>query len=355
MILPLFGQHKSRMHQLRILSRHQEALDAVRFVFDKPTSPFDYQPGQYITMLVNMDGEKVQRAYSLYTLPTETHLGIVVRQLPNGKVSQYVAEHWQVGQSIDILPPAGNFTPTLPDHMVPKNVFLWAGGSGITPLFSIMQHLLQQHNSHVHLIYANRTPNTTILRKPCENLTKQYPDKFSLTHLLSNPPKNWTSPTGRLTPDRVRHLVQQEKVQPKHQAHFLCGPEPMMRCIETTLYEIGIPTQLVKKEHFVLSQNPSTQNLPVQPERKVHILFQQQTHQINVPPTQSILESALEHNIPLPHSCTNGLCATCKVKLKQGTMAMTQQEALSPEELAQDYRLTCVGHPTSDNVVIEVP
>ncbi|MCY4418933.1 MAG: iron-sulfur cluster-binding domain-containing protein [Cytophagales bacterium] len=343
---------RERVFPLRIREIHSESPDGLRVLFDPPGRDFFYEPGQFLSLLISLDGKIYRRCYSFYTTPKEKYPGIVVRRVRGGQISGHIHSTWKVGDTVNSLIPMGSFTLSKISE-IPKNVLLWAGGAGITPLFSLAQHLLHEYpTTQLHLVYANRSEEYTLLRSLSKVLEKKYPEKLRVTHFLENPPSSWKGQIGRIKAHDIKTILQSTP----DVLHFLCGPPPMMKLIEENLKSQGVPPSRIRKESFEAGETSPMDIIdPAQQSpHEVHIVFQGESHLITVQPHESILEAALAQDIPLPHSCTKGLCTSCKCRILQGKLGMKKQEALSEEEIQEGYRLSCIGYPLSEDLKIEI-
>jgi ring-1,2-phenylacetyl-CoA epoxidase subunit PaaE len=350
---------RNKRLKIRVKEVIKETQDATTLVFE-PSHPIDYLAGQYITLIFDIDGKEERRSYSLSSCPkTDLLPAITVKRVDDGKVSNYLNDHMKVDDEFEILAPGGSFTPDYTDKEN-KEYVLFAGGSGITPLFSILKSILAQDpNLRINLIYQNRDEANIIFKDKLERLEANNSDTLKIHHVLSRPDGNWTGLKGRLSGEMVKSLLldlPEFRIQKAH--YFVCGPSGMMDVVESALEELNVPQSNIFTEKFVASEdkntNKSTDEKTELVERTVTIHLDGERHEVVVPANKSILEAALDENIDMPFSCQSGLCTACRGKLLKGKIYMEEDEGLSDEEIADGYVLNCVGHPLTADVEIEI-
>lgn len=349
---------------LRVREVIKETNDAISIVFDHPADKkISYKPGQFFTLIPTIEGKKVRRAYSVCTSPyTDSHPAVTVKRIEGGLVSNFLNDHLKTGDTLEVMEPMGNFTLE-PDASKARHVILLGGGSGITPLMSIAKSTLKQEpNSKVSLIYANRNLESVIFQQELERLQQAYSSSFKVIHVLDQPPAGWTGPSGLLTPANLPELLQQLPQLPAEQTeYFTCGPEGLMICVDTTLHALNIPKEHMHKESFVAGKTEKLAEVPATADpaeanknREVTVILDGEEHKFKVEPDKTILETALDLDIDLPYSCQSGLCTACRGKCLSGKVHMDEDEGLSDSEKEEGYVLLCVGHPKTDDVIIEI-
>lgn len=351
--------------QLKVREVIQETADAISIVFDDPEKEITYKPGQFFTLIPTIEGKKVRRAYSVCSSPyTDPYPRVSVKRVEGGLVSNYLNSELKAGDTLEVMEPMGNFTVE-PEEGKKRHLILFGGGSGITPLMSIAKSVLHvEPESQVSMIYANRNESSIIFRGELNELQKKFGQRFQLIHVLDQKPLDWECPTGLLNPDLLKQLLKQLPEWPSEQTeYFMCGPEGMMVNVEETLKELQIPKEQVHRESFVAGKNdqPAGGADPVAAagedvlqSREVTVIVDDEKYQFTVDPDKTILETALEQDIDLPYSCQSGLCTACRGKCLSGKVKLDESEGLSEEELEEGYVLTCVGHPLTSDVVIEI-
>lgn len=332
--------------KLKVERLKWESADIATFylsALDGRTIP--YEAGQFITLIFNHRQEEIRRSYSLSSSPNEPYLAITIKRISNGEISRFMLTKIKEGDLLTALAPAGRFT--IGDYQQEKDIFLFAGGSGITPIFSQLKYVLAQAGkSRLVLIYSNQNAGSILFKDELEKLAAEHPDRLTIIHLLS-------SEANRLNTDKVEKLVKQHTRFNLTDAEFyLCGPFPYMRMIRFDLVYMGIEKDKVRRENFVLETVPVTTGFTNFSPRNIKIQYGGELHDIVVGENQSILQAALQNNIQLPYSCRGGVCSTCMMKCTAGKVEMVKNDVLTDADIEQGWVLTCTGHPVEDGVVI---
>lgn len=339
------------MIPFRVKQVVRETSEAVTLVFEALTPELSYTPGQFLTFQIPFEGAVMSRSYSLSTTPyTDRYPAITVKKVLGGKISTYLYDHAREGQVFEATAPRGRFIRP-PMRAVGRHLTLIAGGSGITPLFSILKGaLFQERETKVSLIYANRHQEGIIYKDALDDLERRYRDRLQVIHILSQPEPSWLSHQGRLTPLLLRQLLEESGEAPAVD-YLLCAPTGLMEMARTTLRSLGVAESYIHQEHFVPLPK-AAQKKPFTYELKVNYLGQQYTcHPSN---DQTVLEAALEAGADLPYACMSGTCNTCRAKCVRGSVKMEEDEGLSEQEIEDGYVLTCVSRATSEKVEIDV-
>ena len=337
----------------------RETADAISIIFENPDHLINYKAGQYITLIMNINNEEIRRSYSLSSSPvTDDHLAVTVKKIEGGHVSNYLNHQLKPGDKIRVMQPMGNFTTEF-DENHDRTLLLFAGGSGITPLISILKTLLAtEPKSNAILVYQNRNLQSIIFKDLIDSLVKKHPDTLKVFHVLSKPEKSWKGRSGRITSTMVKHIVEETNFNLRNTDVFFCGPSGMMNTAEMVMKELGVDKSRFHKESFVATpSNKETAEEEKDPSdeiSKVHILVDGQEYEVEVKRDEFILETALDHDIDIPFSCQSGLCTTCRGKLLSGKVRMEDPDGLSDGEIADGYILSCVSHPDSKEIKIEI-
>ena len=335
----------------------QETADAITIVFEQHKNKINYQSGQFLTLITPINGKEVRRAYSLCSSPyTDDVLAVTIKRVEGGLMSNYLPDNMKAGDQVKIMEPMGVFT-TEYSATNKRHLILFAGGSGITPMLSIIKSTLSQEpNSIVSLIYANRNIDSIIFKEELIRLETIGEGRLHVIHILDDAPMNWQGYSGLLNHDMLTSLFERIPSWEKS-TYLMCGPEGLMNNVETLLAQQKIPNDLIFKESFVQGtinkpdETPSSDKLQ---EREVTIIYDSEEYKVTVSADTTILEAALDMDIDLPYSCQSGLCTACRGKCTSGKVKLDEEEGLSESEINDGYVLTCVGHPLTDNVVIEV-
>ncbi|KAB7727110.1 2Fe-2S iron-sulfur cluster binding domain-containing protein [Rudanella paleaurantiibacter] len=350
---------------LKVKDVIRETPDAVTIQFWHPISQeVRYQPGQFLTFLLNINNQKVRRSYSMSSSPhVDVSLAVTIKRLPGGLVSNYLCDRIRKDDVLETLEPMGTFVPQL-DSTNRRTVVLIGAGSGITPLFSMAKSILHSEpHSRVWLIYGNRNQESIIFKAHLDAMEQAYGSaRFHTTHVLSQPTYGYTGTEGRLNSHTIIKLLEELPQSERDNAHvYLCGPDGMMDEARKALSLVGIPTDRVHKESYATATTESAvgevEEDPAAAESaegEVTILYEGSEYKFAVAPHQTILEAALEQDIDLPYSCQAGMCTACLGKCVSGQVKLDEEDALSDSELKAGYILTCVAHPVGKDVVIEI-
>lgn len=351
---------------LTIKEVRRETPDAVSVHFDIPESvksEYQYKPGQYLTLKLTVNGEEIRRAYSLCTSPyTDDTPAIAVKRVENGKGSNFINDHFEKGQSIEVMKPMGNFTTEL-NEFYGRHFVLYAGGSGITPMMSILKSVLHvEPSSHVTLIYGNRNEESIIFAKELDELEGHYADRFKIVHCLDDAPASWKGATGILQQNQVKALLGEfVDIDLTTAQHFICGPGPMMSEVKAALGDLQIPDDRVHIEYFTsnIEQGEGADSSageeseePFDGIAQVHVDVNGTEFDIEVSEKETILRVAQEEGLDPPFACQSGICTTCRAKMLEGSVHMDEMEGLTQDELDNHYILTCQAHPKSAKISI---
>lgn len=335
------------MLQLKVEAIKWETADTATFFFSNLSGKkIHYTAGQFITLVFMHHEEEIRRSYSLSSSPDEELLSITVKRITNGEISRFMLTKLKPGDTINVVEPAGRFT--IPNFTEPKDIFLFAGGSGITPVFSQLKYILNRPGeSKLKLIYSSQNANAVLFKAELDELAQNHPGRLKIIYLLSNE-------GNRLNNIMLEELVRQNRSFDTTKAEFyICGPFAYMRMIRLTLLYMGLEPGQIRKENFVL-ETVLVSGSPVNyPPRNIRIHFKNEMHDLVVGENQSILQAALQNNIPLPYSCRAGICSACMAHCKSGKVDMPVNDVLTDADLSGGWVLTCTGHPVSDNVEID--
>jgi ring-1,2-phenylacetyl-CoA epoxidase subunit PaaE len=350
-------------YELKVKQVVEETKDAITIVFEQPsTGKIKYKSGQFLTLIVPMQGKDVRRAYSLCSSPyVDDDLAVTVKRVDDGLMSNWLPDNLKAGQALKVMEPMGQFTTEF-DASRKRHLIMFAGGSGITPMMSIIKSTLtQEPDSICSLIYCNRDIDSIIFKDELSRLETKYEGRLHVIHVLDNAPMNWQGYSGLLNHDMLKKLFERipdwgiEKT-----TYLMCGPEGMMKNVDTLLEQHNISKDKIFKESFVqgtIDKEKKAEAQPVTDEvkaREVTIRYDGEEYKVMVEPDKTILETALDQGIDLPYSCQSGLCTACRGKALSGQVKLDEEEGLSQSERNEGYVLTCVGHPLTDDVVIEI-
>lgn len=363
MVFGLFKKKKSkqekngnsRYHQLTIKEVVPIAKDAVNLVFEEPGSDFQYEPGQFITLIQTVNGKKIRRAYSLCSTPFEDAFpAVTVKRVEGGMMSNHVNDVLKAGDEIEVMEPMGMFTTTY-DSAALRNLVFFGGGSGITPLYSLIRSvLLKEPNSTISLVYGNRSEEYVIFKDELKDLVATYSDRFQLIQVLEEGEADYV---GRPSAETISEIAGKLEMDDETEV-FICGPQPMMDVVTAGLKLAGIQDEQVRMESFEAGKTSPSEiiadNSEEESSSEVSILLEGEHYSITVPKQRPVLEVGLEDGLDMPYSCQSGLCTACRGKCIEGEISIDGAEGLTQEELDEGYVLLCVGKPLTDQVKVEI-
>lgn len=340
----------SRYLQVRVRAVCQETADASSLVLDVPPAAqarFAYSPGQFLTLRLPIGDGHVPRCYSMSSAPgLDAGLRVTVKRVAGGRGSNWICDHLKAGDMLEVLPPAGVFTPRSLDG----DFLLFAGGSGITPVYSILRSVLAAGGSgRILLVYANRDVQSVIFRAELQALAAAHPERLQVLHwldVLQGVPA-------------VAQLAQLARGWNAAQA-FICGPAPFMSACEAALALLDMAPAQIRVERFVsLPDEVQTAAAPgaavAGPGQAcaVEVRYQGQLLRFDCAANESVLEAAQRARIELPHSCMAGMCASCMCQVESGSVHLRANDALDQRDLSRGWTLTCQALPTSPTLTLK--
>ncbi|WP_298533680.1 2Fe-2S iron-sulfur cluster-binding protein [uncultured Algibacter sp.] len=333
----------------------KETNDAVSICFKNGNffKKLKYKPGQFLTIHVPMDSMVQKRAYSFSSNPyTDKDLKITIKRVEKGLVSNYVHDNLKVGDKLEVDDPAGSFYIE-PSKKAEKQYVLFAGGSGVTPMFSIVKSVLtEEPYSKVLLIYANQNMESIIFHDEIKAIEKQYPEHFIVEHIVSSNKEDKDNyNAGLATTALINAILAKHHIAYDDHSYMICGPFGYMEKIKDILKENGIARNQIKLEVF---KSPEVKVTGKDLLSDVTLKLDGKAHNIKVKGNVSILKQAMSDNIVLPYSCRSGMCSTCKAKCVEGEVKMTDGHFLPPSDVDNGDILTCISYPVSEKVVIEI-
>jgi ring-1,2-phenylacetyl-CoA epoxidase subunit PaaE len=344
--------------RLRIKEIIREAKDAFTYVLEGET-PFTYLPGQFLTLLITLHGTEYRRSYSFSSTPgIDPFPAITVREKENGEISRHILRNWKQGDIITALQPSGRFTLNDQPHHK-RDIFLFGAGSGITPLYSLLKHILHHEpRTHVKLVYSNTSHERTIFYRQLQKLEEQFPGRLHLMYFFSNDNEENRSTYRRLSNLLLEPLVKREiRFNNTDAQFFVCGPPDYMRMIMLTLTFMGFAEEQLHKENFVVNTSPQLARVGKPDDTTIkEVLLKTNKGEVHlsVPGNMTILNAALAQGHPLPYSCRGGVCGSCTARCTEGKTWMSWNEVLTDKEIAEGFILTCTSYPVTPSVIIEI-
>ncbi|MBI1218080.1 MAG: phenylacetate-CoA oxygenase/reductase subunit PaaK [Rhodobacteraceae bacterium] len=353
----------ARFHPLKVTEIRRETRDAVVVTLvprDEDRALFDFIQGQYLTFRRDFDGEEVRRSYSICAGLDDGWLKVGIKRVDGGAFSTWANENLAPGDEIDAMPPMGRFHTEL-DPTAARHYLGFAGGSGITPVLSIIRTVLaREPKSQFTLVYANRQISSIMFREELEDIKNTYLGRFSVIHVLEQEGQEIDLFTGRIDAEKMEGLFAHWLDASAIDTAFICGPEPMMLAIAAALRAHGMTDDQIKFELFASSQPGrakarAVSQAAVTPGSGVMatVTLDGTTRSFEMARDgQSILEAAIAAKMDAPYSCKAGVCSTCRCKVLKGEVEMAVNHALEDYEVRAGYVLSCQAHPVSDDVIV---
>ncbi|MCV0428845.1 MAG: 2Fe-2S iron-sulfur cluster binding domain-containing protein [Roseibium sp.] len=352
----------SRFHALTVTEIIPDTRDSV-IVTLKPapeaTDLFRFTQGQYLTFRRDFDGHEVRRCYSICAGTEDGDLKVGIKRVDGGAFSCWANENLKTGDTVEAMPPVGSFfAPIEPEST--RFYVGFAGGSGITPILSIMKTVLaREPHSTFTLVYANRQVSSIMFREDLEDLKNRYLGRLQIVHILKSDAQETELFSGRVDEEKVNELLE-TLIDPQDiDLTFLCGPHGMMDTIRRCLEGHGVEPDRIKHELFKSDQpgrlpekkRPKTAS-DKDREADLSLTLDGTTRDIHMEAGETILEAAHRHSVDAPYSCCAGVCSTCRGKLLEGEVEMAANHALEDDEIRDGYILTCQSRPLSKRLVL---
>lgn len=368
----------SRFHRLKVANVIAESADARSFVFDLPQAlhdAFSYRPGQFLTLKVPCADATVQRCYSLSSAPgIDRAPKITVKRVRDGRVSNWMCDSIQPGDELDVMAPAGVFTPRSLDG----DLLLFAGGSGITPVLSILKSALVNGRGMLTLIYANRDAQSVIFSEELRQLGQRHAGRLRVIHWL----------------DSVQGIPQQRHLEElarpwSRQECFICGPALFMENALAAMLALGLPRAKVHVERFVslpdlpgepratevtgatgvseiraASAAPQLPDVPSGSESAqtasianaaIETVLDGSTFTFTCETGETLLDAMLRADVPAPNSCRTGLCGACMCRVEAGSVTLNANHVLDAADLTDGWTLACSATPASATLRVVFP
>lgn len=351
----------SRFHPLTVTDIRRDTRDAVVVTLQPAAdADFTFTQGQYLTFRRDFDGEELRRSYSICAGLDDGALRVGIKRVDGGAFSTWANEDLKVGDTVEAMPPMGRFFTAL-DPASARHYLGFAGGSGITPVLSIIKTVLaREPQSRFTLVYANRQVSSIMFREELEDLKNTYLGRFSVIHVLEAEAQEIDLFTGRIDAAKMDALFENWLDADDIDTAFICGPEPMMLAIADSLRKHGLDDAQIKFELFASSQPGRAAKRAVSKDAAhsgntttATITLDGTTRTFQMPKDgESLLDAALGADLDAPYACKAGVCSTCRAKVLEGEVDMVTNHALEDYEVAQGYVLTCQCFPLTDKVVV---
>ncbi len=335
-----------------------ETDDTKTVIFEVPENlkrTFEYKPGQYLTLKDVVDGEEVRRAYSISTAPSEDTIGVTVKRLSKGKMSNHIHDKWNVGDIVEVAEPEGHFVIEA-DHDKKRNHYFIAAGSGITPIMSMVKTLLEDEPLSIcYLLYGSRNEDSIIFKSALDQYEVKYAGQLFITHTLSKPlaekeggllsvfkkPKiKWVGETGRISKEKIQKFLDENVGKNNFESHFyLCGPGDVIQAAEKELEARSIAKKNIHREYFSTNAGDKATIKATSSNIKVHL--NGEVIEFASKGEKPILDELIAMKKNPPYSCTSGACSSCMAKVINGKVEMEVCYALDDADLEKGLILTC--------------
>lgn len=352
----------SKFHQLTITEVKKETPDCVSVTFEIPidlAKDYQYMHGQHLTLKLLVNGKEVRRSYSLCSSPLlKEPLRVAVKRVKDGVGSNHINDNFKKGDVVEVMTPMGNFHTELKSTNR-KHYVLFAGGSGITPMMSIIKTtLIAEPQSKLTLFYGNYNEASTIFKNELDELARQNPERLTIHYILQQPstPGFPADLVGILTKDKIKELTGKYLERNPVIEYFICGPGPMMDNVKEVLENNNVNKNFIHIEYFTsVVEEPKKDPADIHGsvcEVTVIADGKETTFQLATD-GDAILDAAMDAGVDAPFSCKGAVCATCRAKLVEGKVNMTLNYALTDDEVEDGYILTCQSHPITPVVVVD--
>ncbi|MDU0288502.1 1,2-phenylacetyl-CoA epoxidase subunit PaaE [Saccharothrix longispora] len=347
---------RPEFHKLTVASVERLCSDAVAVTFDVPAplaDLFAFRAGQFVTL---RNGDE-RRSYSICAA-VGTPLRIGVRRVDGGLFSTLLVDRVQPGDVLEVLPPAGNFTPedVIPGDSAGAHHGLVVAGSGITPALSIAASVLAA-GARVTLLYGNRRADTVMFGDELADLKDRYPARFQLVHVLSREPRDVELFSGRLDAAKLRALFGTVVPWADVDDWWLCGPYGLVTDARSVLSSLGVPDGRVHHELFYVNEPPPpplrADDAAVRAAATCTVVLDGRSTDVPLPAGVPILDAAQRVRSDLPFACKGGVCGTCRALVVSGEVEMRRNYALEPREVEAGFVLTCQSEARTTSITVD--
>lgn len=325
----------------RVIEEAADARSLELYVPPELVETFRYRSGQFLGFDVMIGGEIMRRCYSLSSAPEiDEYPTVTVKRVAGGRVSNWFNDLVKVGDRLLVAPPSGRFVL----GAAPAPLCLYAGGSGITPIISLMKTALRDWTTPIRLFYANRDSTSVIFKSALERISAEHPARLLIRHHLDL--------RDGLTSEAELSAFMENPIGWRH---YICGPGPFMALVESTLSKARVPLIDTHVERFTVTEESAPRESldVVVPEPEMTVILEGQTRTIRCLPGETVLEAARRSGLQPPASCEAGICASCLAKVTRGRTIMRHNEVLNADEIAEGLTLTCQAVPASAELRVE--
>ena len=352
----------AKFHSLLVKDITQETPDCISISFEIPENlknDYKYIHGQYLTIKHNIQGEEIRRSYSFCSSPSaDKEIRVAIKKVNGGRMSTFLNKELKTGDSLEVMTPMGNFYTELKNENT-KQYILFAGGSGITPIFSILKSILNEEpNSKICLFYGNKNKESIIFNNQLKKINLE--KAVEVVNILEENETDQLN-SGLITKEKSLQLINKYVDKKIINEYFICGPEPMMKNVTDALDSFQVDSKQIHIEYFTTvlkdiekaeekAQKNETENI----ESNVSVIIDgEETSFILSTDGDTILDAAIDNDADVPYACKGAVCCTCKAKIMEGKVEMDENYALTDDEVEEGYVLTCQAHPLTNKVVLD--
>lgn len=343
----------SEFHALTVAAVEPLTPNAVALTFEIPEAlreTYAFQAGQYITIKYRQNGRELRRAYSISCSPSSGKVTVGIKKMPNGTFSVHANENLKAGDVLEVVPPEGRFVYS---GEGPQAIAAFAAGSGITPIMSIAQTVLEGHpQNRFVLVFGNRSPEETMYAAAIEELQQKYTDRFFVQHIYSRAQAEGAL-YGHIEKSTVNFILKNKFKDIPFDSYYLCGPGEMIQRVCDTLKESGIPEDRTHFELFTSEDTEDTLAEELQGKTRVTVVLEDEQHELVMDRKQLVLDAVLNHQIDAPYSCQGGICSSCIARIVEGKAEMVKNQILTDGEVAEGLILTCQAHPLTPTLKVD--
>jgi ring-1,2-phenylacetyl-CoA epoxidase subunit PaaE len=362
-----------RFHSLFVKRIDALTADAAQITLAIPPDlrdAFAFQPGQFLTLRAQINGESVRRSYSICSTPAllekSQEICVGIKRVEEGMFSSWATTELQAGDEMDVMPPDGRFVFKQPQA---KMRLLIAAGSGITPILSMLSHgLSTEPDCRYTLVYGNQRTNTIMFGEALQDLKDRYASRLQLIHILSRQATELPLGQGRITEEKIAQLCGSLINLGSVEEAFICGPEAMIEAAEAALQSAGLAKVRIHSERFVSANTSSNaiksiagdarsirangQNGVKNQAFQLEVILDGKSHSMGMGAQDNVLDVALEQGLDLPYACKGGVCCTCRAKVIEGRVVMEKNFTLEDWEVKKGFVLTCQARCTTERLVV---
>lgn len=350
-------------HPLEVVDIKRETVEAVSIKLRIPeelAEEFKFIPGQYLMFKHTVNGEELKRSYSISSSPGEGELRVGVKEVPGGRFSTFANRNLKVGDVLATLEPRGRFiVETSAENE--KHYVAFCAGSGVTPIISMMKHVLEtEPKSKFTCFYGNRYASTIIYLDEINALKNRFPERLEVHYVMSREEMGSDFFRGRIDEEKIRKFSEVLFDPKLVDAFYLCGPEQIIHAAKNVLGEKGVDQDKIHFELFGTPNPTAGFAKPVEPKAKesvkshIKVVMDGDEFQVEMEPgKETILDAADRSGLDVPFSCKGGVCCTCLARVKEGKVSMELNYSLTDKEVEEGLILTCQAHPKTENVTVD--